>query len=275
MAKLCRYLGVSRGGYYAWLKRPVSQRAIETDKLVKVIKRIHRQVKQTYGSPRMVVALNNLGYSCCVNTVAKLMRENQIWAKMDRRHKPRQWSPGSVISKGNLLAEYEGPKRPHEVWVADFTYVRPGKDFKYVSIVMDLFTRKIVGTTISRKRNADLVSNTIKKSLKAHPGHCPEIFHSDRGIEYANYQVGNELEAQGIKQSMSGKGNCYDNAHMESFFHTYKSEFYYPEQINSFQELKDKTAKYIQFYNRRRLHSSLGYKSPVDFEKEALTSVNF
>ena len=121
----------------------------------------------------------------------------------------------------------------------------------------------------------DHYTATIRKALKAHPGKRPKIFHSDRGIEYANHQVGNELSDLGIKQSMSGKGNCYDNAHMESFFHTYKSEFYYPESINSFQELKDKTDKYIQFYNRQRLHSSLGYKSPVDFEKEALAGVNF
>ena len=239
------------------------------------MRRIHQQVKETYGSPRMVVALNDKGYQCCENTVAKLMQENGIRAKMDRRHKPRQWKPGSVIRKGNLLVDYNGPKKPHEVWVADFTYIKQGKGFKYFSTVMDLFSRKIVGKVISHQRNADLVSATIRKALKAHPGKRPKIFHSDRGIEYANHQVGNELSDLGIKQSMSGKGNCYDNAHMESFFHTYKSEFYYPESINSFQELKDKTDKYIQFYNRQRLHSSLGYKSPVDFEKEALAGVNF
>lgn len=275
MVQLCNYLGVSRGGYYAWLKRPISQRVIKTGQLIKAMQRIHQQVKETYGSPRMVAALNRRGYCCCEITVAKLMRENRIRAKMDRRYKPRQWKGSSVIPKGNLLAEYADPNKPHEVWVADFTYVKQEKDFKYVSTVMDLYTRKIVGVTVSAKRNAALVSNSIKKALTAHPGQCPEIFHSDRGIEYANHQVGNELKDLGIQQSMSGKGNCYDNAHMESLFHTYKSEFYYPEKINSYQELKEKTVSYIRFYNRQRLHSSLGYKSPVEFEKEALAGVNF
>lgn len=176
-------------------------------------------------------------------------------------------------AKGNLLAEYTDPNKPHEVWVADFTYVKQGKDFKHASTVMDLYTRKIVGVTVRAKRNADLVSNSIKKALTVHPGQCPEIFNSDRGIEYVNHQVGNELKDLCIQQNMSGKGNCYDNTHMESFFHTYKSEFYYPEKINSFQELKEKTASYIRSYNEQRLHSSLGYKSPVEFEKEALAGV--
>ena len=241
---------------------------------MKAMKRIHQQVKETYGSPRMVVALNKQGYRCCENTVAKLMQENGIRAKMDRRHKPRQWKPSSAIPKDNLLAEHEGPTRPHEVWVADFTYLKQGQGFKYFSTVMDLFSRKIVGKVISSQRNAELVSQTIRKALKAHPGQRPKIFHSDRGIEYAN-QIGNELKRLGIEQSMSGKGNCYDNAHMESFFHTYKSELYYPEKINNFQDLKAKTEKYIRFYNRQRLHSSLGYKSPIDFEREALAGVNF
>lgn len=203
------------------------------------------------------------------------MKQHGIKAKMDRRYKPRQWSPNSLISKSNLLAEYEGPSKPHEVWVADFTYIKFGKGFKYLSTVMDLYTRKIVGKLMGKNRNADLISETIKKALKAHPGYRPKIFHSDRGIEYANYQVGNELNRLGIKQSMSGKGNCYDNAHMESFFHTYKSEFYYPERFSNYQELKNKTMQYIRFYNHQRLHSSLGFKSPVEFEKNALASVNF
>jgi transposase InsO family protein len=268
-------LGVTRGGYYKWYDRPASNRSIENRSIIREIKKIHREVKETYGSPRMAVELNNRGVSCCENTVAKLMRLNGIRAKMDRRYKPRQWRPGSIIKKGNLLENHDGPTRPHEIWVADFTYVKIGGDFKYFSTVMDLFSRKIVGIEISRTRNADMVLNTIRKALAAHPEHCTEIFHSDRGVEYANHMVDDQLNNLGICQSMSGKGNCYDNAHMESFFHTYKSELYYAEPFRSYLEFKRKTTRYIRFYNERRLHSSLGYRCPVDFEKQELASVNF
>jgi transposase InsO family protein len=266
---------VSEGGYYKWRKRTESARAAENRRIIDEIRKIHLEVKGIYGSPRMTVELNSRGYQCCENTVAKLMRENGIRAKMDRRYKPRQWKPGSGIKKGNLLEGREDPTRPHEVWVADFTYMKQGGSFKYLSVVMDLYTRKIVGMEISRKRDAEMVQTTLRKALSAHPGANPEIFHSDRGIEYANHAVGGQLKKLGIRQSMSGKGNCYDNAHMESFFHTYKSEHYYTERHRTHAELKQKTVKYIQFYNESRLHSSLGYMSPVDFENSAMESVNF
>jgi transposase InsO family protein len=233
------------------------------------MKKVHREVKGIYGSPRMVVELNNRGYRCCENTVAKLMRENGIRAKMDRRYKPRQWKPGSEIKKGNLLEGYEGPSRPHEVWVADFTYMKQGGSFKYLSVVMDLYTRKIVGMEVSKTRDAEMVLKTLRKALSSHPEARPEIFHSDRGIEYANHAVGGLLKELGILQSMSGKGNCYDNAHMESFFHTYKSELYYTERYRTYSELKRKIVGYIRFYNKRRLHSSIGYMSPSDCEANA------
>ena len=150
-----------------------------------------------------------------------------------------------------------------------------GGFFVYFSAMMDLYTRKIVGTDISRKRNADMVMSTLSRSLKATSGCCPKVFHSDRGIEYANHVVGEQLKGLGVSQSMPGKGNCYDNAHMESFFHTYKSELYYPEPLRSFDEFKTKTTSYIRFYNKRRLHSSVEYRSPVEFETHAMEGVNF
>jgi putative transposase len=239
------------------------------------MEKIHREVNGIYGSPRMAIELNNRGYRCCENTVAKLMRENGIRAKMDRRYKPRQWKPGSEIMKDNLLEGRAEPKRPHEVWVADFTYMKQGATFKYLSVVMDLYTRKVVGMEMSKKRDARMVMNTVQKALQSYPEAKPEIFHSDRGIEYANHSVDGLLKELGISQSMSGKGNCYDNAHMESFFHTYKSEHYYTECYRTYSDLKRKTMKYIRFYNESRLHSSLGYMSPIDFETSAVKCVNF
>ena len=273
--KLCQYLGVTRGGYYAWKSRPASRRDVMNKCIVKEMKRIHRRVKETYGSPRMVVELNERGYQCCVNTVAKLMKNNGIRAKMDRRHKPRQWKANSLIKKGNLLEAIDGPTLPNQIWVADFTYVKIGSRFVYLSVIMDLYTRMIVGMAMSRERNSELIVRSLNSALKRSGGVCPEIFHSDRGIEYANYRVGDILQRLGINQSMSGKGNCYDNAHMESFFHTYKSELYYVEPFVDYSEFRRKTMSYVRFYNEQRLHSSLGYKSPANFERQAILSVNF
>jgi transposase InsO family protein len=174
-----------------------------------------------------------------------------------------------------LLERIEGPERPHEIWVADFTYVKVGAVFHYFSTIMDLYTRKIVGYEVSKERNADMVLKSLRKALKRHPGQSPEIFHSDRGVEYANHMVGKQLEQLGIDQSMSGKGNCYDNAHMESFFHTYKSEFVYTESMKDFESFKQKTRSYVRFYNERRLHSSIGFVSPVEYENMERKCVYF
>lgn len=265
---MCEYLDVTPAGYYAWRQRPQSQRRLYNEKLLKEIRKIHHQYNETYGSPRMTVELNKRGFICCENTVAKIMRLNGIYARMERRYKPRQWAPNSLIRKKNLLETYEGPRKSNEVWVADFTYAKvKGKDV-YLSTIMDLYTRKIIGRHISVKRDSRLVFDTLKKAQKVTQGKVPKIFHSDRGIEYANYKVHDYLSNLGIKQSMSGKGNCYDNAHAESFFHTYKSEFYYHERFDNINEFKRKTFNYISFYNNTRLHSSLGYKSPLDFEMQ-------
>ncbi|WXG55164.1 MAG: IS3 family transposase [Candidatus Sedimenticola sp. (ex Thyasira tokunagai)] len=265
VSPLCLLLDVSRGGYYAWKKRPGSFQSVYNGMIIDEILKIHREVKETYGSPRMTVELKSRGFSRCENTVAKLMRKIGIRAKMDKRYKPRQWQPGSKIAKSNLLAELPIPKNPHEVWVADFTYTRHHGQFVYFSVIMDLCTRQLVGEEISRTRDADLIVRTFQKAKQRHPEARPKIFHSDRGIEYANHKIGRLLESQAIEQSMSGKGNCYDNAHMESFFHTYKSEMYYTEKFDGIEDFKRKTKKYIRFYNRRRLHSSLGYMSPADY----------
>lgn len=269
MTQLCRQLKVTPGGYYAWLHRTPSTREIYNQKLVKEMQTIHQQVNATYGSPRMTAELNRRGYACSENKIAILMQRHGIKARMDRRVKGRPWSAHSYIKKPNLLAEYAGPTRCHEVWVADFTYTRIKGQFVYVSTIMDLYSRKIVGYHVSTKRSADLVKTTLAKAIRRSGGVCPDIFHSDRGIEYANYTILDYLAKRGIQQSMSGKAYCYDNAHAESFFHTFKSEFYYHQHYRSVEEFKMKTASYIQYYNKRRLHSSLGYQSPLDFELQA------
>jgi transposase InsO family protein len=269
ITRLCAQLKVTPGGYYAWLHRSPSLRERYNEKLVKTMQTIHQQVKATYGSLRMTVELNRRGYTCSENKIAVLMQHHGLKAKMDRRFKGRPWFDCSYIKKPNLLAEQGQPTRCHAVWVADFTYTRIKGQFVYLSTIMDLYSRKIVGYHISKTRTAALVKTTLAKAIKATGGKCPDIFHSDRGIEYANYTILDYLAKRGIKQSMSGKAYCYDNAHAESFFHTFKSEFYKHEHFNSIKEFKMKTSRYLQFYNKRRLHSSLGYQSPLHFELQA------
>ena len=269
VSRMCIYLGVTRGGYYDWLKRPLSQREHDSQQLLQEIQAIHREVNGIYGSPRMAAELNERGFQCSENRIAKLMKNNGISAKMERYYKPRQRQPGSNIRKANLLEKHPDLKQANEVWVADFTYAKVAGKFVYFSTVMDLYTRKLLGKKISKQRNSNMVLQTIKEAINTSKGEAPEIFHSDRGIEYANHLIGDYLEDLGIKQSMSGKGCCYDNANMESFFHSYKSEFYYHERFRGITDFRRKTVGYVDFYNQKRLHSSLGYKSPEQFEKQA------
>lgn len=229
------------------------------------IKAIHHQVNRVYGSPRMTAALNREGYRCGKNRVARLMRNNAISAKMHHRYKPRQWTSRSKIKKPNMLDGQAFPTQPHHVWVADLTYIKLGEKMKYLSVVMDLCTRKVLGYELCQQRNSALVIRTLDKAGKRNKP--PEIFHSDRGSEFANHSLGGYLVAKGIKQSMSGKGNCYDNAHMESFFHSFKTEAIYPETIRTWEELSHRIKKWMKFYNQSRLHSSIGYTSPIAYEK--------
>ena len=268
VAPLCKLLGVSRNGFYTWRDRPESERAKYNKQLLKAMKRIHHQVKGTYGSPRMTVTLNRKGYAVCENTVATHMQRHNIRAKMERRFKPRQWSPNSLIKKKNLLEEFRGPLKRNDIWVADVTYLRVKGKRVYLSTIMDVYSRKILGSRVSFDRDSEMILNTVQQALKTTGGERPTIFHSDRGSEYANYPLHDYLSNLQVKQSMSGKGNCYDNAFAESFFHTFKSEFYHHERFKSVAELKYKTQSYIRFYNEKRLHSSLGYLSPIDYDRQ-------
>ena len=259
-------LRVSRSGYYAWLNRSESSRELYNRLILDEMKNIHRETRQTYGSPRMTIVLNGRGFKCGVNKVARLMSFNCIRAKMERKYKPRQWRDVSSIRKPNLLKQLAGKIEPNQVWVADYTYAKINGVYVFFSAVMDLYTRKLIGCEISKNRKYDLVTKALDQAIKAQKGLTPEIFHSDRGIEYANHSLGNKLKELGIKQSMSAKGNCYDNAYMESFFHTYKSEYYHHEIFESFDAFKKGTIKYISFYNKKRLHSSLNYNTPDEYE---------
>lgn len=231
------------------------------------IKQIHKASQERYGYPRVHAALRHQGIHCGRHRVARIMRENGLVGKKAlkfKRHRHRhhlQWD-----SK-NLLLEHGPVTQKNQVWVGDVTFIRVGKDWSYLSVVMDRFTRKIIGWTFSRHTGAELVSESLLMALNEEQPGPGFIFHSDQGTEYASNLYQGLLKEYGIHVSMSRKGHCWDNAHMESFFHTLKTEMIYFQHFQTLEEATAYIIDYIHYYNHERLHSGLNYSTPVDQSK--------
>ena len=242
---------------------------MENDALLIAIKRIHEASRETYGYPRVYEALKQEGIICGKHRVARIMRDNDIVGKKARRFKKHVHRHHLMQHSKNLLLNRKPVTARNEVWVGDITFIRVDRDWSYLSVVMDLHTRKIIGWTFEKKRSAELVAESLIMAANDN-SYTPEtIFHSDQGSEYASKYYINTLRSRNIKVSMSRKGHCWDNAHMESFFHSLKTEMIY---FNHFKTLEEATAyiiDYIDFYNNQRLHSSLGYKTPSEYERIA------
>ena len=267
--KMCQVLRVSRSGYYAWFERPESRRSLESKVLLNEIKDIHANSRKTYGSPRITDGLHDLGYSCSRPRVARLMRKNNIAAKTKKKFKVTTNSDHGYLIAPNLLKQDFWTNAAHRVWVGDITYIRTWKGWLYLTVILDLFNRKVVGWSMSNRLTAE--TTTIPAFIQAVKKYQPLpglIFHSDRGVQYACNDYRELLDTFKVIQSMSGKGNCYDNAVAESFFHTLKTELVYHETYKTRMEAKTSLFEYIEvFYNRFRKHSALGYKSPEQYEQ--------
>lgn len=265
MGKMCRVLDISRSGYYAWKMRPVSSRDNKNTDLVDRIVKIHKQSRKTYGSPRITEDLKSQGIPCGKNRIARLMRKNGIMAKTKKKYRITTFSRHTRPVAPNLLKEWPVDK-PNTVWVSDITYVRTGEGWLYLAVVLDIFSRHVVGWSMGERLCDDLVIRAFTKAVMKRGPYTPFIFHSDRGSQYASHRFKNLLFRHCITQSMSGKGNCYDNAFAESFFGTLKTELgrRYPSKSTARQEIFE----YIEvFYNRIRRHSALNYLSPVEYER--------
>ena len=217
--KMCQVLRVSRSGYYDWFDRPESQRCKENKVLVKEIKEIHEKSSGTYGSPRIADDLHDLGYSCSRPKVARLMRANGIIAKSKKKFKVTTNSDHDYPIAPNLLKQDFWTDAVNRIWVGDITYIRTWEGWLYLTIILDLFTRKVVGWSMSNRLTAN--TTTIPAFIQAVKHYQPLpglIFHSDRGVQYACHDFRGILDTFNVIQSMSGKGNCYDNAVAESFF---------------------------------------------------------
>ena len=266
---MCRVLKVSTSGYYAWRGRQQSPRHRQNRKLLVAIKALHKQSKQTYGSPRMCRALRKQGTRCSENRVARLMRSHGIRAKQTKRFKATTDSRHDLPVAQNILDRQFEPETPNQAWAGDITYVWTGQGWLYLAVVMDLFSRRIVGFSMGSSLSRALVIEALTMALgrrRVGPG---LLHHSDQGSQYASGEFQHELVVAGMICSMSRRGNCWDNAPVESFFATLKGELVHHRRYATRAEARSDIFEYIEvWYNRKRLHSSLGYRSPAEYEAQ-------
>lgn len=264
----CEVLAVSRSGYYAWLHRPASARAQRRQELAKKIQAVHEENRGVYGSPRIFRALAAKGEKVCENTVAKVMREQEIRAKTKRKFVPRTTdSKHDRPVAANLLNRQFDVALPDQAWVVDITYILTDEGWLYLAGVMDLCTRRIVGWSMAGHMRTDLVADALKMAVARRGRHDGLLHHSDRGVQYASDDYRHLMETHNMVCSMSGRGDCWDNAAMESFWGTLKTELVHHERYATREQARASIFEYIEvFYNRKRLHSSLGYMSPEAFE---------
>jgi transposase InsO family protein len=267
VGRMCNVLDVSRSGYYAWLKRPESLRKKENRKLAIQIKVIHGKKRKIYGSPRIHKELNEKGFKCSRNRVARIMKQEGIRAIVPRKYKATTDSKHSLPVAPNLLKQDFDIKEPNKVWLADITYISTLEGWLYLAAIMDLGCRRIKGWAMSDRLTKGLAMDALKMAICNHPKTAGITHHSDRGSQYASNDYQKLLKDNGLICSMSRKGNCWDNAPMESFFHTLKTEWVYGFKYNTRREAKASLFDYIEiFYNRQRRHSALQYMNPCQYE---------
>jgi len=259
---------VSGSGYHAWAARPASRTELRRGELLAAIEEVHAEVKGRYGSPRMTAELNDRGFPCAENTVAKLMKEHGIRAKTARRFVRTTDSRHGLPVADNLLDRDFNPSGPNQTWCADITYIPAADGWLYLAVVEDLFSRMIVGWSMAEHMESRLVVDALDMALKRRTPGDGLLAHSDRGSQYASDHYQRLLGRHGIACSMSRVAQCWDNAPVESFFATLKKELVHHEKYTTRQEARASIFDYIEaFYNRVRRHSSLGFLSPGDFER--------
>jgi len=265
--RMSKVLEVSRSGYYAWLKRPFSKRKKNNTYLSERIRSIYEQRKRVYGCLRITAELKKEGFNCSKNRVARLMRKQGITARSKKRFKVTTNSKHHLPVSSNLVEMQFNPREKNSLWTTDITYIRTREGWLYLSVILDLWSRTVISWDANRSMDENLVIKPLEKALRDRKPNSELIFHSDRGSQYASQRLRNILKENNITQSMSSKGNCYDNAPTESFFSTLKRELVYRQNFKTRDEAKQSLFEYIEiFYNRQRSHSSLGYLSPLQFE---------
>ncbi len=265
--RMCHVLDVSQSGYYSWRKRPKCKRSRDNEELTSKIHKTFRTHKKRYGSPRITKELKRQGESCSKNRVSRIMREENLIAKRKRQYRITTDSNHNLpiapnILKGNFVCD-----TINTIMVSDITYIRTYDGWLYLCVILDLCSKQVIGWSISDQIDGRLVLLAFNKACNNRSPGSGVIFHSDRGCQYACKEFRNALKDKGMIQSMSRKGNPYDNAVSESFFHTLKTEEVYSNTYYTKRQARSCLFEYIEiYYNRVRLHSSLGYVPPVEFE---------
>ena len=264
--KMALIFQVSTSGYYGYIKRKTSFRDKENEKIVALIEKIHQEGRYMYGSPRIHAKMLRLEVKCSRKRVARLMRKKGIVAKMRKSWK-RTTKQGKREAAPNLVKQKFTVEAPNRTWVSDITYIQTKEGWLYVSAILDLFSRKVVGLSMGERLDTCLIEKALQQAIY-HRGRCNDlIHHSDRGSQYTSEEFRKISRDNGIILSMSSTGNCYDNAVAESFFHTLKTEHVYQQRFVTREEAKRSIFEYVEiFYNRQRAHSFLKYLSPEEYE---------
>ena len=274
VALMCRVLQVSRAGYYAWCQRPAAPRTLKDQTLALEVATIHRESRGRYGSPRVHAELRERGQCTGRKRVARLMRAAGLYGRERRRFRHTTDSGHGMAIKGNLLARRFAVLAPNTSWVTDITYLWTLDGWLYLAVILDLFSRRVVGWALSERLERGVALDALKMALQNRQPPQGLLHHSDRGSQYASHEYQQLLAAHGLLCSMSRKGNCWDNAVAESFFATLKVELSYRSHWRSRTQARSEVFEYIEvFYNRQRRHSALGYLSPDEFEVRHRVSV--
>jgi putative transposase len=265
---MCRVLEVSRSGYYDWAKRPESRRSKRHRHLVARIRQAHIESRQIYGSPRIHGELIDQGERVGRNTVARLMRKHDIQSKVHKRFVVTTDSRKTKRPAGNILNGEFTADKANQKWASDVTFIPTRKGWLYLASVMDLYSRMIIGWSMGEKNSTELAQDALRMATLQRSQYQGVLLHSDQGVQYASGAYQEQLKKLGIVCSMSRKGNCWDNAPMESFFHSLKTEWVHFEDYKTRNEARLSIFSYIElFYNRKRRHSALQNKSPMVFER--------
>ncbi len=268
--RLCKVLGVSQSGYFAWKHRPASGRQRGDMVLLAHVRSAFALSNGTYGSPRMTRELQDDGFAVGRRRTARLMHENGLRARQKRRFKRTTDSHHAWPVAPNIIDQDFTAERPDEKWAADISYIWTREGWLYLAVVIDLFARRIVGWAVGDRLHRDLALAALRKALVMRRPPEGLIHHSDRGSQYCSIDYQAELRRHGILISMSGKGNCFDNAMVETFFKTLKAELVWRTVFQSRAEANVAIGRYIDgFYNPVRRHSALDFKSPLQFERQA------
>ena len=268
--RMCRVLGVGRSGYYAWCSRSASQRVQEDEVLLVKIQQEYQISRGTYGSPRIHAALQRQGVKCSQKRVARLMRLHKITGRKRQKRRPvtTQRDPGAIPAS-NLLNQEFYASAPDQKWVSDITYIETAEGWLYLASILDLFSRRVVGWAMADHMEASLVEDALKMALQQRQPEAGLLHHSDQGRQYTSVAYQNRLANAHCQVSMSRTGNCYDNAAMESFFGTLKTECA-TQPFATRAQARTAIFEFIEaWYNRQRLHSSLDYLSPMEFERKS------